>query len=107
MTVRSGRNVIVGVVIALVVPVSFALYAWLLGARIVPLERDGSTMQTLTTIALTELLLGPIGIAIAGNAAGLRRPAAWLALIVVAVPVLTITWFLCVATLSGALGSPF
>ena len=107
MTMRSRLVVIFGAVIALVVPVSFRTYAYLLENGILTLEEDPSIMQTLTSIALTELLLGPIGIAIAGMAAGIRGIAAWLRLLLVAVPVLAIIWFICVATLSGALGNPF
>lgn len=106
MTLRSGLLVILGAVVALLVPVTFRIYAQLLEDGIVVLVRDGSTMQTLTTIALTELLLGPLGIAIAGKGAGLRRASAWVVLIVVAVPALAVIWFICVATLSGAIGSP-
>jgi hypothetical protein len=107
MTMRSRLGVIFGAFIALVVPVSFGIYAYLLGNGIVALEAEPSTMEALTSIALTELLLGPIGIVIAGMAAGLRRMSAWVSLFVVAVPGLAIFWFICVATLSGALGNPF
>jgi hypothetical protein len=106
MTMRSGLGVIAGAVIALVVPLSFRIYAHFLENGILPVEREGSTMGTLTSIALTELLLGPLGIAMAGWAARLRRTSAWVLLFLVSVPVLAVIWFICVATLSGALGSP-
>lgn len=104
---KSWRWIAIGAVIALIVPVSFGIFALLLETGTVPFVRGETTMETLTSIALTEVILGPIGIAVGGRGAGLRHPAAWLALIVVAVPVLAVTWFLCVAKLSGALGSPF
>jgi hypothetical protein len=55
---------------------------------------------------VAEVLLGPIGVGIALWSAGVRG-AALVALIVVALPVLMVVWFLCLATLSGAMGEPF
>jgi hypothetical protein len=107
MAVRSWGGVIAGAAVALVVPISYRIFAQLLEAGVVRVEREGPIMQTLTTIALTELLLGPIGVAIAGRALGLRSPVAWLVLFVVTIPVLAVVWFICFATLSGALGRPF
>ena len=106
MTVRSWGGVIAGTAVALLVPISYRLFAQLLEDGIVHVEREGSIMQTLTTIALTELLLGPIGVAIAGRALGLRNPVAWLVLFGLTIPVLAVAWLICVATLSGALGRP-
>lgn len=106
MRIRAVLQVITGAVVALVVPVTFRIYAQLLEEGVVTLVRDGSTMSVFTTIALTEVILGPLGIAIAGKGAGLRRASAWIVLVVVAVPVLALVWFVCIATLSGAIGSP-
>jgi hypothetical protein len=58
-------------------------------------------------ISLSEILLAPIGIVIAGRSASVRGALAWVALIIWAVPVLAFVWFLSVATLSGSLGNPF
>jgi len=107
MSVKSWRWVAIGAVIAVIVPASFGIFGLLLQARVIHFVRGEYTMERLTTIALTEAFLGPIGIVIAGRSAGLRHPVAWLALFVVAVPLLAVMWFLCMATLSGALGSPF
>jgi hypothetical protein len=106
MTVRSWGGVIAGVVVALLVPISYRVFAQLLEAGVVRVEREGSIMQTLTTIAFTELLLGPIGVAIAGRALGLRSPVAWLVLFGLTIPVLAVVWLICFLTLSGALGRP-
>jgi hypothetical protein len=106
MTVKSWPGVIGGAFIALVLPTSMLLAAKLIEGGIPLIERGPDTMQTLTTVELSELLLGPVGIAIAGKAAGLRQ-IGWLLLVVVAIPVLAVFWFLGAATLSGALGSPF
>jgi len=48
-----------------------------------------------------------VGIAIAAWSAGVRGVAGWIALMVVALPVFAVIWFVGVATLSGALGNPF
>lgn len=106
MSVKAWGGVLVGVLIATIIPVAFRIFAQLLEDGVVQFVRDGSTMQTLTAIALGEVLLGPIGIVIAGRSAGLHGPGQWLASMIVAVPVLAFIWFICAATLSGALGSP-
>lgn len=105
--VQSLRGLLAGVLIALVVPISFLVFGQLLLNGIVTFERGPDTSDILTRIALTEIILGPIGLLVAGSSIPLRRPWAWLLLWLVGVPVLAVFWFLCVATLSGALGSPF
>lgn len=107
MTARAWGGVIGGALIALVVPISFRIFAQLLEDGLLSVEREGSIMGMITTIALTELLLGPIGVAIAGRALGLRSPVAWIVLFGLVTPVLAVVWFICFATLSGALGRPF
>jgi hypothetical protein len=105
--VHSARRALIGAGIALGVPVSFLVAGQLLLGRVVTFERGPDTMDILTRIALSEIILGPIGLLVVGSAIPLRRPLAWLLLLLVGVPVLVVTWFLGVATLSGALGSPF
>ncbi len=107
MTVKSWWGLAVGLFIALVVPISFLVIAKLVENGLAPQDQMQASMGALTAIALSEVLLGPIGIVIAGRSAGVRGVIAWLALIIVAVPVLAFVWFVCVATLSGALGDPF
>ena len=107
MTVKPWGGMLIGAFVALVVPISFLAVAKLMDIGIVLIVRESSTMQSLTSIALTEAFLGPIGIAIVGRSARIRGAMAWLGYIVVVVPVLAFVWFVCVATLSGALGSPF
>jgi hypothetical protein len=63
-------------------------------------------LNPLFAISLSEVLLGPLGIAVASWSAGLRG-AALIGLTIVAIPVLVVFWFLSAATLSGALGEPF
>ena len=107
MSVKSWRGLAIGAMVAVIVPASFGIFGLLLQAGVIHYVRGEYTMERLTTIALTEGFLGPVGIVIAGRSAGFRHPVAWLALLVVTVPLLAVMWFLCVATLSGALGSPF
>ena len=52
-------------------------------------------------------VLAPVGIAIAGWAAGVRGLLAWIACLIVVVPTYVVIWFMAVADLSGALGNPF
>ena len=107
MSGKSWRGLAIGALIAIIVPASFGIFGLLLQAGVIQFERDENTMERLTTIALTEGFLGPIGIVVAGRSAGLRHPLTWLGLFIVAVPLLAVLWFPGVATLSGALGSPF
>lgn len=107
MTVKRWAGILIGASVALVVPLSFLAVAKLMEVGIMLIVRESSTMQSLTSIALTEAFLGPIGIVIVGRSARIRGALAWLGYLVVVVPVLAFAWFVCVATLSGALGSPF
>jgi hypothetical protein len=107
VAVTSRPGVLVGVVIALAIPVSYWVLAALVSKGIAPYDQVKALLGPLSVIALFELLLGPVGIAIAGWNAGIRNAIVWLALFIVAVPLLAFVWFLCVVTLSGALGEPF
>ena len=55
---------------------------------------------------ISLFLQGPIGIAVMGWSVGIRHPSAWVALVLVSVPVFFAVWFAGVASLSGALGNP-
>ena len=61
---RSWRGVALGGVIALVVPVSLLLLAVLLESGIVSSDLPHDPLLTL--IAFSEVLLGPVGIVVAG-----------------------------------------
>ena len=67
MTVKPWGGMLIGAFVALVVPISFLAVAKLMDIGIVLIVRESSTMQSLTSIALTEAFLGPIGIAIVGR----------------------------------------
>jgi hypothetical protein len=107
VTGRSWHGLVIGAFIALVVPISYLVLAVLVGKGIAPYDQTHSLLNLFGWISLSEILLGPSGIVIAGRSADLRGAIAWLALIIWAVPVLAFVWFLSVATLSGALGNPF
>jgi hypothetical protein len=104
--VRSWRGVAMGLLVALLVPILCLALAWLLGSGLVPYDQLRALVNPWFGLALAEVLLGPIGVGIALWSAGVRG-AALVALIVVALPVLVVVWFLCLATLSGAMGEPF
>ncbi len=107
MTVKSRRGVGIGAFIALVVPISYWVLALLVENGIAPYDQVRPQLDVLGFISLSEILLAPIGIVIAGRSAGVRGAIAWIALIIVGIPVLALVWLLSVATLSGALGNPF
>jgi hypothetical protein len=106
ITVKSRWGVAIGVCIALVVPVSYWALALLVQNGIAPYDQTHALLGTLGAVALAEVVLGPLGIGIAGWWGGVRG-ATLLALVVLALPVLAVVWFLSVVTLSGALGEPF
>jgi hypothetical protein len=107
MTVRRWWGLWAGVFVALVVPASYYVLALLVQSGTVHLETRDDGMQTITAIALSEAILGPLGIVVAGISAGLRSAVGWFVLLLVGLPGLFFVWFLCVATLSGAMGAPF
>jgi hypothetical protein len=108
MTVKSRRGLGVGMFIALVVPISYWVLALLVENGIAPYDQTHALFGLFGLLGWISLfLLGPVGMVIAGRGAGLRGAFAWLAVIIVGVPVFAFIWFVCVATLGGALGNPF
>lgn len=106
MTVRSYPQVAAGVIVALAVPVVFRLLTVLIEHGIVSYQVP-IDWTTPTNIALSEIVLGPLGVVIAGRGAGVRSAIAWIVLLVVTIPVLLFVWFYSVAMFSAALGAPF
>lgn len=108
MTVRSQRGAAVGAFIALVVPISYRVLAVLVQNGIAPYDQTHALLGTLGLVGVISLvLLGPVGIVIAGRSLGVRGAPGLIALTMGAMPVLAVLWFVCVATLSGTLGNPF
>ena len=105
--VRSGRRVVVGLVVALAIPVSFALLAWLVDRGIAPYDPLKPLLAPLGYISFLELILGPLGLLIAGRGARIRDAIVWLAVFVVGLPALVVLSLFAVVSLSGALGEPF
>jgi hypothetical protein len=106
MAGRSRFGIAVGVFIALVVPVSFAVLAQLVVAGIAPYEETHALLNLFGLIGWVSLVLGPVGLAIAGWSAGIRSVMGWLAAIIVVLPLFVVAWFVGFASLSGALGNP-
>lgn len=107
MAVKSRRGVAIGALVALSIPVAYLALTVLLQAGIPVIVREGSTMNTLTSIALLEIVLGPLGLVIVGASIPIRSALAWLIWLVAGIFLLAILWFYAAALLSGALGSPF
>ena len=110
-TQRSGRidrrGVVAGALIALAVPlVSLGVaYAW--GHGFVTLEPNGPFVQAIEGTAMWEIVLGPVGLVVAGRAARLNGVLPWLALFIIGLPVVGVLWFIGVAYLGGLAGEPF
>jgi hypothetical protein len=104
---RRWLGALPGLVIALGLPLAIGLVAFLWDRQVINPEPNGPFIQTLQALAPLELLLGPVGILVFGLSAGLRNLISWLALILIAVPLLAFAWFVAVASLGGLAGEPF
>jgi hypothetical protein len=107
MSRRQIAGTIVGIVLAFAIPVSNGVVALLWGGGAVQLDPDGVFVKGLEAPGLAGILVGPIGIVIAGWFAGVRTFSTWFVLIVLGIPLLTILWFYAVASLGGLSGEPF
>ena len=104
-TVRSWRGVALGGVIALVVPVF--IFALSLLVNIGALSADQADVPWVTWILVSEVVVGPIGIVIAGWSAGVRGMPGWVLLLITAVPLLAGVWLASALVYGGVTGSPF
>jgi len=108
MTVKSWLGVAAGAFIALVVPISYLALALLVKTGIVPSAQMQTLVHSLDWILFPwGVLLGPIGIVVAGSSAGVRGGCAWLVLIILAVPALASLWLYGALELGAATGNPF
>ncbi|MEO8461781.1 MAG: hypothetical protein ABI555_01095 [Chloroflexota bacterium] len=105
-TSRNRTGIVLGIVIALAVPVISLVVASLWEAGILSLEPNGAFVQALQATALWEIGLGPIGMVIIGRAARFTR-AEWFLWAILEVPSLLVIWFVSVAFLGGLAGEPF
>ncbi len=107
MTVQSWRGLGVGAFIALVLPISYAVLGRLLEVGIVPRNQVHPFLPLLDSILFPYgVLLGPIGVVVAGRSAGVRGAAGWLVLMIVTVPALACLWIFSILLYSGATGRP-
>jgi hypothetical protein len=103
----SRRGVVLGLILAFAIPASYWVLAILVQHGIAPYDQVHALLGALGTIALLEVLVGPLGIGIVAWSARIREAAVWAALFILGIPGLAIVWFFAVANLSGTLGNPF
>jgi hypothetical protein len=104
---RVNAGTVVGVVLALAIPISNGVVAVLWSSGVLQLDPEGALVKGLEAPGLAGLLLGPIGIVVAGWFAGVRTFTGWFVLIVLGIPLVTIFWFYAIASLGGLAGEPF
>jgi hypothetical protein len=104
---RVNAGTIVGIVLALAIPVSNGVVAVLWSSGVLQLDPEGAFVKGLEAPGLAGIVLGPIGIVVAGWFAGVRTFSGWFALIILGIPLVTIFWFYAVASLGGLAGEPF
>jgi hypothetical protein len=97
--------VAIGGFIALVVPVFVFVLSLLVNIGV--LSADQVDVPWVTWILVSEVVVGPIGIVVAGWSAGVRGMPAWVLLLISAVPLLAGVWIASVLVYGGATGSPF
>jgi hypothetical protein len=104
---RSLEGVVLGALMAVAIPLTQMVVAFLWDRYIVELEPNGPFVQSLQSATGLEFGLGPLGVVLLGYSPGIRRVIGWVALFVVAVPVLVFLSFLGAASLGGLAGEPF
>jgi hypothetical protein len=107
MSRRQIGGTMIGIALALAIPVSNGVVALLWGGGVVQLDPDGAFVRGLEAPGLAGILFGPIGIVVAGWYAGVRTVSTWFVLIVLGIPLLTILWFYAISSLGGLAGEPF
>ncbi len=106
--VRHRAGIAVGAVIALIVPVAALVLAQLVDLQIAPFGLVYDWFPTMGVLLWASLLiLGPVGIVVAGWSAGLRDWFYWLGFLVVSLPLYASFWFLSAVRFSGTMGNPF
>jgi hypothetical protein len=103
---RSPWRVLIGALIALVLPISYWGVAQLVQVGIVPFDFVHPLLGTFTVLSFAELLLGPLGLYVAGHGAGVRG-FHWLLVFFFGIAALALIFIDCMFALSGALGEPF
>jgi hypothetical protein len=103
--VKSWRGVGIGGCIALAVPAFIFVLSLLVNIGV--LSADQVDLPWITWILVSELVIGPIGIMVAGWSAGVRGMPGWVLLLITAVPLLAGVWVASALIFGGATGSPF
>ena len=103
---RSRVGFLFGAFVALIVPITSLVigYAWKTG--LVHPTVDAAGMVGVNVAELAEIVLGPLGIVIAGRSLGAHGGLAWFVVIVVAAPLVALSWLIGRLYLSGAVGFP-
>ena len=115
MTIKSWLGVAAGAAVALALPIATWIVALSLPGvaftaeqvrlRDLAIEQARPFTDLLRTFTLAEVILGPLGVFIAGRSFGIDGAARWLMLFVVTMPLLTVVWLLGLFTMFGAVGS--
>lgn len=105
MTRRPWLGFVAGAIVALVLPIAYWTIGLGIEQEVLTDEHVRPLAGALTTIAPAELVLGPLGIWLAGRAAALRGTAPWAIAVLALAPLLAVFWLLGLLTMGGALGS--
>jgi hypothetical protein len=113
--VRSGAGatrpeaglIVAGLVLAYGIPALQIVVAQLWSSGVINPDPNGTLIQSLQSGSAWEVLLGPIGLAVAGRGARLRGPIAWILLFGLGIVVGAALWFVGAAYLGGLTGEPF
>ena len=103
---RNVPLVVLGIVIAIAVPVASATVAALWSSGVIDPDPNGALVQTLSSLLFPSLLFSPIGLVLMASGAGLRRIWAWAAVFLLGLPLVAIVWFFSAAWLGGLAGRP-
>lgn len=103
---RSRGGFLLGAVVALSVPIASLVVGYASKAGLVHLNVDAQGMVGVNLAELSVIVLGPIGIVIAGRSLGARGGLAWFVVIVVAAPLVAFAWLIGRIYLSNAAGFP-
>ena len=110
MGIRSYRAVVGGILLAIALPILYAVLGTLITNGALSLERSSALFAVLHNLgvsAMAQLGLGVLGARVMGSGLGLQHPVAWLALVIVVVLATGFAWFVGFALFGGAMGSPF
>jgi hypothetical protein len=103
---RNVLLIVLGIVIAIAVPVASATVAALWSSGVIDPDPNGALVETLSSLLFPSLLFSPIGLVLIASGAGLRRALAWAAMFLLGLPLVAVVWFVAAAWLGGLAGQP-